>query len=224
MPHLFAGRRGYTLSVEPRLDGLCAAPIGGEPEYPLHHLPLWLVDHERVTRLVVPKTVGWLHRRDDLALASFLEFSSPASLSELCPLVLRELVQHAIRQLALGAIVAPIVERADLRPMLLELTAEKVMIGRLAGNAIPILRQHHGNAPSGHEVPHTVHTWPLKAGAALSGIYYLLEDLVPLSGGVGSQSFDLLGEGVAGAGLLVCGDAGVEDGPEDSPLQAVAVR
>src|SRR5215204_3730712 len=88
MPHLFAGRRGYTLSVEPRLDGLCAAPIGGEPEYPLHHTPLWLVDHERVTRLVVPKAVWWLPRGDDFALAGFLEFPSAAPLSELCPLVL----------------------------------------------------------------------------------------------------------------------------------------
>src|SRR5919107_3365081 len=82
MPHLFAGRRGYVLAVELSLDGLCAAPIGGELGYPLHHPPLWLVDHERVARLVVPKTVRWLHRRDDLALASFLEFSSPASLGE----------------------------------------------------------------------------------------------------------------------------------------------
>src|SRR5215208_4496650 len=120
MPHLFAGRRGYTLSVEPRLDGLCAAPIGGEPEYPLHHPPLWLVDHERVARLVVPKAVRWLHRRDDLALASFLEFSSPASLGELCPLVLRELVQHAIRQLALRGIVATVVKGTQLGSVLLE--------------------------------------------------------------------------------------------------------
>ena len=33
-----------------------------------------------------------------------------------------------------------------------------------------------------------------------------------------SQGFDLLGEGVAGAGLLVCGDTGIEDGPEDDPI------
>src|SRR5215210_1060463 len=95
MPQLFAGRGRYTLAVELRLDCLCAAPIGGEPEYPLHHPSLWFVDHERVARLVVPKAVRGLHRRDDLALTSFLEFSSPASLSELCPFVLRELVQHA---------------------------------------------------------------------------------------------------------------------------------
>src|SRR5215211_8966332 len=160
MPHLFAGRRGYALAVEPRLDGLCTAPIGGEPEYPLHHPPLWLMDHERVARLVVPKTVWWLHRRDDLALASFLEFSSPASLGELCPLVLRELVQHSIRQLALRGIVATVVESAYRAAMLLKLLAQQVVIRRLTREAVPVLSEHQGDAPGGHEVPYTVHAWP----------------------------------------------------------------
>src|SRR5215211_3468594 len=173
MPHLFAGRRGYALAVEPRLDGLCTAPIGGEPEYPLHHPPLWLMDHERVARLVVPKTVWWLHRRDDLALASFLEFSSPASLGELCPLVLRELVQHSIRQLALRGIVATVVESAYRAAMLLKLLAQEVVISRLAGEPITVLCQHHIHPASSYEVPHAVHAWPLKACAALSGVYYL---------------------------------------------------
>src|SRR5215208_4954490 len=63
----------------------------------------------RASRLVIPKAVRWLHCRDDLALTSLLEFPSPAPLSELCPLVLRELVQHAIRQLALRGIVATVI-------------------------------------------------------------------------------------------------------------------
>src|SRR5215208_5788997 len=169
MPHLFAGRRGYALAVEPRLYGLCAAPIGGELEYPLHHSPLWLVDHKRVARLVVPKAIGGLHRRDDLALTSFLEFSSPAPLSELCPLVLGELVKHAIRQLALRGIVATVVKGAKLGSMLLELPPEKVMVGWLTRETVPVLSEHYRDSTCSHQVPYTVHTWPLQAGAALSG-------------------------------------------------------
>ena len=104
--------------------------------------------------------------------------------------------------------------------MLLELAPKEVMVGRLAGEAVPVLRQHHGDAAGGYEIPHAVHAGPLQARAALAGVLYLLEDLVAFSGGVLSQGFDLLGEGVAGAGLLVGGDAGVED----RPLRAVAVR
>jgi len=49
-----------------------------------------------------------------------------------------------------------------------------------------VLSEHYGDAAGSYEVPYTVHTGPLKAGAALSRVYYLLEDLVALSGGVGS--------------------------------------
>ena len=103
--------------------------------------------------------------------------------------------------------------------MLLELLAEQVVVGGLAGEPVPVLCQHHGDAPGGHEVAHAVHAGPLQAGAALSGVLHLLEDLVAFSGGVVSEGFYLLGERVAGAGLLICRDAGVED----SPLRAVAV-
>jgi hypothetical protein len=72
----------------------------------------------------------------------------------------------------------------------------------------------------GHEIPYAVHTGPLHAGPALSGVRDLLEDLAFFSGGVASQSFGLLGQGAARAGLLVCGDTGVED----SLLRAAAVR
>jgi hypothetical protein len=80
--------------------------------------------------------------------------------------------------------------------VLLELTTQKIMVGRLSGNPIAILCQHNIDTASGHEVSHVVHAWPLKAGVALSGIYYLLQDLVPLSGSAFSEGFDLLGEGV----------------------------
>jgi len=93
---------------------------------------------------------------------------------DLRPLVLGELVDYAVRKLSLRAIVSPIVQGADLPSVLFELTPEEVMVGGPAGDAVSVLCQDHRNATSGHEVPHAVHTWPLKACAALTGVYYLL--------------------------------------------------
>jgi hypothetical protein len=77
--------------------------------------------------------------------------------------------------------------------VLLELAPQEVGVGRLPAEAVAVLRQDHGHAPGGHEVPNAVHAGPLKACAPLSGVLYLLEYLVALSGSVGSQSFELLG-------------------------------
>ena len=104
--------------------------------------------------------------------------------ADLGPLELRELIENAICELALRGLVTTVVQGADLRPVLLELAPEEVMIGGLAGEAVPVLGQHHRDTAGGHEVPHAVHAGPLKACAALSGVYYLLEDLVPFAGGV----------------------------------------
>ena len=93
------------------------------------------------------------------------------------------------------------------------------MVGRLTGKAVPILCQDHRDATSGHRVSHPVHSRPLEACSALSGVRDLLENLIALSGGILPQGLELLGEGVAASCLLVCGDAGVEYGP----LGAVAV-
>jgi len=57
--------------------------------------------------------------------------------------------------------------------MLLELAPQEVGVGGFAAETVPVLRKHHGNAASGHQVPHAVHTWPLQASAALTGVYYL---------------------------------------------------
>lgn len=72
----------------------------------------------------------------------------------------------------------------DLRPVLLELAPEQVMISGLAGDAVSVLSEHNRDPTGSHEVPHTVHTWPLKAGAALSRVRYFFEDLVPFTAGV----------------------------------------
>src|SRR5215204_1340504 len=94
------------------------------------------------------------------------------------------------------------------------------MIGWLTCEAVPVLSEHHGDSADGHEVAHTVHARPLEARSALAGVRNLLEDLVPFSASVISQSFYLLGEGVAAAGLLIGRDAGIEDGT----ARAVAIR
>ncbi len=128
------------------------------------------------------------------------------------PLELGELVQDTVHQLALGGVVAPVVEGTHLSFVLLELAPQQVMVGGLAREPVPVLGEHHGEAAGGHEVAHAVHAGPLQARPALAGVGHLLHYLVALTGSVGPQRLHLLGEGVAGAGLLVGGDAGVEDG------------
>ena len=61
------------------------------------------------------------------------------------------------------------------------------MVGRLSGEAIPILCEHHGYPASGHQVSHAVHAGSLEACPTLFGILNLLEDLVALSGDVVSE-------------------------------------
>src|SRR5215204_1762859 len=83
--------------------------------------------------------------------------------------------------------------------MLLELAPQEVGVGRFPAEAVPVLSEHYGDAAPGHKVSYAVHAWPLQAGPTLSGVRYLVKELVAFSGGVGSQ------------------------GLEDSPLLAVAV-
>ena len=40
------------------------------------------------------------------------------------------------------------------------LLLENEEVYRLAGDAVPILRQHHGDAPGGHQITHAVHARP----------------------------------------------------------------
>ena len=57
-------------------------------------------------------------------------------------LVLGELVEDAVRELALRAVVTTSIEGADPRPAFLTLDGG-VVVGGLAGEAVPILGQHH---------------------------------------------------------------------------------
>jgi hypothetical protein len=58
--------------------------------------------------------------------------------------------------------------------MLRELLLQVEEVGGFAGEPIAVLCQYHIDATSSYEIPHAVHAWPLKACAALSGVYYLL--------------------------------------------------
>src|SRR5215216_1675081 len=77
---------------------------------------------------------------DYLALASLAELAPTAPFYNLRPLVLAELIQDAVREFALRAVVSPVVEGADLRPVLLELLPEEVMVGGLTGEPVAVLR------------------------------------------------------------------------------------
>jgi hypothetical protein len=63
------------------------------------------------------------------------------------------------------------------------------VIRRLAREAVPVLCEYHRDRACGYEIAHPVHAWPLQARPALSGVHYLLDDLVALAGGVLPQSF-----------------------------------
>ena len=66
------------------------------------------------------------------------------------------------------------------------------MVSGLAGEAVPVLCQHHRDAACGHQVPHAVHARTLEADATLAGVGYLLEDLVSFLSGVVPESLELL--------------------------------
>jgi len=109
-----------------------------------------LAHQQSVARLVAPESVGDLLRGNDLALAGLAELASPGPLCCLCPLELGELVEDAVCELSLWALVPTVVKGADLRPMLLELASEEVVIGGLASEAVPILCEHHRHTARSH--------------------------------------------------------------------------
>src|SRR5215210_56658 len=97
--------------------------------------------------------------------------------------------------------------------MLLEFPLEKIVIGRLAGEAISVLSQHHRDTATCYQIAYPVHARPLQTRPTLAGIRYLFQDLIAFLVGVFTQGLHLLRKGVAAPRLLVCGHAGVEDGP-----------
>ena len=69
-----------------------------------------------------------------------------------------------------GTLVPAVVERREPGPVLGELPLEQVVVGGLAGEAVSVLGQHHGDAACGHQVPYAVHARPLQARPALAGV------------------------------------------------------
>ena len=72
--------------------------------------------------------------------------------------------------------------------MLVELSAQQVVVGGFPGKPVAVLFQHHRGTSSGYQVPHALHARPLQGCPTLAGVLYLLEILVALTGGV-SGSF-----------------------------------
>src|SRR5215213_5142990 len=166
-----AGGWLHALAVEGPPGGVHGVPLcAHHAEDALYHPHLLRVNDVVVSGVVVPEAVRWTGSGHDLTLPSLLELASPGALAYLRPLVLAELVEDAVCELALWGVVSPIVHGADLRPMLLELATEKIVIGRFAGEPIAVLCQNHIDTASGHEVPDTVHARPLKACATLSRV------------------------------------------------------
>jgi hypothetical protein len=87
--------------------------------------------------------------------------------------------------------------------MLTELLLEKVEVGRLPGETVPVLREDRRHAAGRHQVPHTVEAGPLERRPTLPRVQHFLQDLVALGGGVIVQAFGLLAQAVAAPGLLV---------------------
>ena len=137
---------------------------------------------------------------------------TPCSFGELGSLELRQLVEDPIREFALRRAIIPVVRCPQLATVLGELQLQQVVLGWLAGDLVSVLGEHDRGIASGYEVSHLVHAWPAEAEPTLPGVHDLCEDLIPLSGRVLSQGFDLLGEGVATLSLLLRGHTGVQGG------------
>ncbi len=98
----------------------------------LYHRHRLCVNDVIVSGIVVPKVVCWTGSCHDLTLPGLLELAPPTTLTYLRSLVLAELVEDAVRKLTIRRVVSAVVHGTDLRPVLLELAAEEVVIGRLA--------------------------------------------------------------------------------------------
>src|SRR5215218_10069598 len=133
------------------------------------------------------------HRaRQQLALLHLPQLAAPSSLSRFHSLVLSKLVENAVREFPLWAIVAPIVEGFQLAAMLLELPPKHIGIRWLSAKSVPILGQNHRDVATSHEIAHLIHPRSLKAGPALAGVRDLFQDLIPFLGGLFAQGLHLL--------------------------------
>src|SRR5215217_6907484 len=176
-----------------------------------HHSNLLLVHNVVIAGLVVFKAVVSPRVAEKPTLPSFLQSSPSGPLGGLSSLELGELVEDAVCEFPFWAFVTAVVESVDLAAILLEFPLEKIVIGRLAGEAISVLSQHHRDIATCYQVAYPVHARPLQGRPALAGIRYRFQDLIAFLIGVSAQGLHLLRKGVAVSGLLISGYAGVED-------------
>jgi hypothetical protein len=154
---------------------------------------LFLSHDISVSSLIVLEAIVRPRGSEHLAFSGLSQLTAPSTLCYLCPLELGKLIEDAISELPFWASVPAVVHGSDLRAVLLELPPQQVVVSRLAGEPIAVLCQHHRDATTRYEIPHAVHPWPLQAGTALSGVYYLLQYLVAFTGGVLPKGLKLLG-------------------------------
>jgi hypothetical protein len=104
---------------------------------------LFLSHDISVSSLIVLEAIVRPRGSEHLAFSGLSQLTAPSTLRYLCPLELGELVEYAVSELAFGGVVSAFVHGTDLRSVLLELAPQQVVIGGLASEAVPVLRQHH---------------------------------------------------------------------------------
>src|SRR5919112_467427 len=106
-----------------------------------HYLHLRLVNLVGILCGIKFEAISGGMRAYNLTFAHFTELTPARPLGCLCPLELGELVEDAVSQLSFSTLIAAIVESAHLRSVLITLLAQEVVVGGLAGKAVPILEQ-----------------------------------------------------------------------------------
>ena len=100
--------RRHSFSKQAGVYCVLAKPVCCQPEHLLHHRHLRLANDQSVPRFVVAELVG-RSRHHHPPLPGLAQHATTSPLRDLCPLVLGELVEYAVRELSLRAVVSPIV-------------------------------------------------------------------------------------------------------------------
>ena len=128
-----SGRALDAFAPEGNFDGVHRASLcphyAEDTPYDVH---LLFVHHVVVPRGVVPEPIVRAGPRHEFPLACLLKLAPPRTLGYLGPLVLAELVEDAVGELSLRALVATVIEGAYPGAVLLELPPEQVVISGFA--------------------------------------------------------------------------------------------
>ncbi len=147
-----------------------------------------------------------------LPLAGLLDLVLTTLLGERRPEELGYLIQHALGELADGGVVALLVERPELRAVPGELLLEEVDDLGLAGEAVPLGGEHHGDPALGDALADAGEAGTVgERRAGDPRVLDLLQDFEPLLLAVAAQALGLLPEAVAPFCLARRGHPRVED-------------